>query len=276
MAITSASAVALDLLDDSDGLWLHSQFASGVNLACRDYLVFVGTDPHGGACAIQVDAADLEMLRSSLHWRWNGRGLVGPEQRVVELARNAVRYTAQPPTVPGLSAGDPGRLARARAAAGGFSWFDSGLGLEVGLPRLRAAIAALLGGGDAGAIRSVIGLGVGLTPSGDDALVGALCLFAAAGIPSSEAGRHLDSCLSADGVGSTTAVSANYLRLALEGAFSTPLRCLVTALADGVPDASLMDAVRGLAAIGATSGMDAAVGTQVAWEQLVTAATRHP
>lgn len=274
MAITGASAVALDLLDGSAVLQLHSQFASGVNLECRGYLVYAGTDPHGGACALQVDAADLALLRESPTWLWSGKALVGRhEGEVVPLAAAAVRYTVEPPTVPGLAAGDPRRLVRARAAAARASWFDSGLGRQVGLPRLRTAVAALAGGGhELDPVRPVIGLGVGLTPSGDDALVGALCLLAAAGRPCSEAARRLEAWLDADGAEATTDVSASYLRLALEGAFSTPLSRVVAALADGVRESTLDDAVAELAAIGATSGMDAAVGAQLAWESLVAAA----
>ncbi len=273
MAITGGSAVALDLLDGSAVLRLHSQFASGVNLACRGYLVYAGTDPRGGACALRVDAADLELLRQSPAWRWNGKALVGRhDHEVIALGAAAVRYTVEPPTVPGLAAGDPRRLVRARAAAARVSWFDSGLGREVGLPRLRTAVAALAAGGrDLDPVRPVVGLGVGLTPSGDDALVGALCLLAAAGRPCSEAARRLEAWLDAEGAEATTDVSASYLRLALEGAFSTPLSRVVAALADGVPETALDDAVADLAAIGATSGMDAAVGAQLAWESLVAA-----
>lgn len=274
MAITEASVVALDLLDGSAVLRLHSQFASGVNLACRGYLVYAGTDPHGGACALRVDAADLERLRQTPTWRWNGTALVGRDDRdVVALGAAVTRYTVESPTVPGLAAGDPRRLVRARAAAAHASWFDSGLGREIGLRRLRAAVAALVGGGEPAPVRAVVGLGVGLTPSGDDALVGALCVLAAAATPCSETARSLEAWLDSDGAQATTDVSASYLRLALEGAFSTPLSRVVAALADDVPDTTLHDAVADLAAIGATSGMDAAAGAQVAWEALVTAVT---
>ena len=273
MAILGASAVALDLLDGSAVLQLHSQFASGVNLACRGYLVYAGTDPHGGVCALRVDAADLELLRESPTWRWNGKALVGRhEHEVVALGAATVRYTVEPPTVACLASGDPRRLGRARAAVARASWFDSGLGREVGLPRLRAAVAALVAGGhDLDPVRAVVGLGAGLTPSGDDGLVGAMCVLAAAGRPCSEVARRLEAWLDGDGAQATTDVSASYLRLALEGAFSTPLSRLVSALADGVPDTTLDDAVSDLATIGATSGMDAAVGAQVAWEALVAA-----
>lgn len=273
MAITAGSTVALALLDSARQLRLHSQFESGVNLLCGDYLIYLSTDPRGGVCSLGVDRSDMELLRTSAVWKWTGQALVGSaRQQVIERDPAAVRYPVQAPLLATLSA-DPSRLDRARATVGGASWFDSGIGREVGLPRLRTAIGCLLAGGpDAPhAVRSVIGLGVGLTPSADDALIGALCVLAAAGAAFSETSRHLGEWLRSDGAGATTDVSASYLLLALEGAFSVPLNRTVLSLAEGTPDARLADAVHGLTHIGATSGSDAAVGVQIAWEALVPA-----
>ena len=273
MAITSGSTVALALLDSASRLRLHSQFDSGVNLQHGDYLIYLSSDPLGGVCSLGVDRADVEVLRTSAGWRWTGQALVGSSRRrVVELDPAAVRYPVEAPVLATLS-GDPGRLDRARTSVGAVSWFDSGIGRDVGLPRLRTAIERLTSGGpDApDAVRSVIGLGVGLTPSADDALIGALCMLAAAGSPFSETSRHVGDWLRTEGAGATTDVSASYLRLALEGAFSVPLNRTVLHLAEGVPDARLAEAVRSLAQIGATSGVDAAVGVQLAWECLVPA-----
>ena len=274
MAITGGSVVAFGLLEDAGVLRLHSQFDSGVNLQCLDYLVYLGTDEHGGACALEVEEADLEELRSEQEWRWTGEALVatGGARRVV-LHPDAVAYPVAPPTVPGLAAGDPRRLARARASAGDHSWFDSEAGRHLGLPRLRVAVDALVHGGSEAArsVVAVVGLGAGLTPSADDALVGALCTLAADSRPVSETASRVEAWLRAEGGSATTDVSASYLRLALQGAYSAPLGRLVAALADDVPDVQLIDAVRDLGEIGATSGMDAAVGVQVAWEQLVAA-----
>lgn len=274
MAITGGSVVAFGLLQDAGALRLHSQFDSGVNLECLDYLVYVGTDVHGGACALEVAREDLDVLRSQEQWRWTGDALVGAgaEGRVA-LDAAPVAYPVAPPTVPGLAGGDPRRLARARAAVGGGSWFDSDTGRRLGLPRLRVAVEALVHGGPDAArtVVTVVGLGSGLTPSADDALIGALCTLAADSRPVSETARRVEAWLNAEGASATTDVSASYLRLALQGAFSTPLGRLVAALSDDVPDVRLIDAVRDLGEIGATSGMDAVVGVQIAWEQLVAA-----
>jgi hypothetical protein len=267
--------VALALLDSSGPLRLHSQFASGVNLRCEDYLIYVSPDPRGGACALRAEVPDVELLRTSDVWRWTGKALVGRSRgRFVELDPAAVRYAVEPPILGSLSR-DPDRLARVRATVDGASWFDSGIGQEVGLPRVHIAIERLAAGApDApDALRSVVGMGVGLTPSADDALIGALCVLAAVGSPFSEVSREVDAWLRSDGAGATTDVSASYLRLALEGAFSAPLNRTVLSLGEDVPDARLAAAVRALAQVGATSGMDAAVGVQIAWEALVPTAS---
>ena len=275
MGITGGSTVALALLDTAEGLRLHSQFASGVNLRCADHLVYVSPEPKGGACALQVDAGDVELLRTCDEWRWTGQALVGRHRnQVVEIDPAPVSYAVEPPVLPRLGE-DPDRLARARATVGADSWFDTGIGREVGLPRLRAAIRCLATtASDAPAqVRSVVGMGIGLTPSADDALVGALCVLAAAGVPCTETAQEVHAWLRA--AGATTDVSASYLRLAFEGAFSVPLNRTVACLAEDVPDTWLTDAVRGLSALGATSGMDAAVGVQLAWESLVPTRTAH-
>lgn len=271
MAITSGSVLAVTLLDDAPSLTLHSQFATGVNLACAGYLVHAGLDPHGGPCSLGVDEADLQLLRGAEQWRWTGERLVARDGGIaVELDPAAELYTVEPPGVD-RSGLDAKRLARARQAHGSGSWLECGIGLEIALPRLRAAIDALLGRGPVMAVREVIGLGAGLTPSADDALVGALCVLAATGTALPTSVRALDEWLLGEGATATTDVSANYLRLALQGAFSTPLSRTVAALPEAVPEHLLADALRELATVGATSGLDAAVGIQLVCESLTPA-----
>jgi len=272
MTITTASTVALAVLDAADRLTLHSTFASGVNLRCGDYLVHVATEPRGGACSLGVTPADLDALRASADWEWTGDALVGaPGRGVIRLDPTAHLYSAEAPRLAGPPSGDPRRFDHARAASARPSWFDSGVGLELGLPRMRDAIVSLVERrSDAGErVRAVVGLGIGLTPSADDALVGALCVLAAHGSACAMLTRELADWLRTEGAAATTDVSSSYLRLALDGAFSAPLNCAVACLTTDSTDADLAAAVVGLCGIGATSGMDAALGVQIAWEALV-------
>jgi len=141
------------------------------------------------------------------------------------------------------------------------SWFGSADGAAHGVPALeRAARAAasLLRGGDptpvAQAFAGLIGLGVGLTPSGDDALVGMLAVLAGAGV-APDALRQL-----LPGPGElpelTTSVSVTALRLAAGGEFSAPVRDVLAASSVG----ALAVAVGQLRGYGATSGCDTLAG----------------
>lgn len=100
--------------------------------------------------------------------------------------------------------------------------------------------------------QSFLGLGVGLTPSFDDACVGMAAVYTAMGRP-----LPLLEDLSV-----TTDVSARYLRLAQKGYFGQPLLALIHALWNH--EADLPAAVRGLEAVGATSGSDMLYGVALA------------
>ncbi|MGA2491419.1 MAG: DUF2877 domain-containing protein [Roseiarcus sp.] len=112
-----------------------------------------------------------------------------------------------------------------------------------------------------GAAARLVGLGQGLTPAGDDFLCGffaAGCCRRAAGLARShllmsfaEVVREL--------LGQTTEISASFLRDALAGRISRPLAALAEACS-GAPGSDLDHALLRLAAIGHSSGLDAATG----------------
>ena len=66
-----------------------------------------------------------------------------------------------------------------------------------------------------------------------------------------------------EGAAATTDVSMSYLRLAVDGAFSSPVTRVVATLAESSSQADLDEAVRVLSDHGATSGMDTALGIQL-------------
>ena len=112
------------------------------------------------------------------------------------------------------------------------------------------------------AVRSLVGLGAGLTPTGDDVVAGAV----AAGLAGA---RQVDDPatvtfferVGADAAavarGRTTALSATLLRHAARGEMATPARRLVEAL---FGDGRLLPALDALLRVGHTSGRDLAVG----------------
>jgi len=273
VSITAASIAALERLDAVDGpIPVHSIFPSGVNLRCGDYLVHAGTRPLGGACSLAVAERDVELLGRQPVWEWAFNMLVALDGlAVIDMDEAAQGYPTSPPESIAVCAGTPGQLQRARARTDAESWFDSGLGRSKGLPRLREAIRALVEGrADAGErLRGVVGLGAGLTPSADDALVGALCLVSAAdGTSLAGLREDMTGWLRAEGAGSTTDVSLSYLRLALDGEFSVPVNRVVGSLTERSSTAEVDESVCALAAVGATSGMDTALGIQLACEFL--------
>ncbi|MFZ2625067.1 MAG: DUF2877 domain-containing protein, partial [Propionibacterium sp.] len=131
----------------------------------------------------------------------------------------------------------------------------------------------------ADALVALCGLGIGLTPSGDDALVGMLALARRAGRATGtceEFAERLDE-------GMSTEVSLDYLRLALGGEFSIPVlrlmdalgaRVAPTAQSDSPAPATQIDrpalavAVREVARIGHSSGADLLAGVAALGEFL--------
>jgi len=129
-----------------------------------------------------------------------------------------------------------------------------------------AALAPLWAGRQAFAVptlltlvKALVGLGAGLTPSGDDFLVGLLAVLHVIGfLPCSAASPvHVQFCECVR-LG-TSQLSGEFLRCAFEGHFAEPLVLLVRALCAPATDAWPAHAAT-LAAVGHSSGVDAMVG----------------
>ena len=132
--------------------------------------------------------------------------------------------------------------------------------------QLLSVIGDPRGAGIESALTRIIGSGPGLTPSGDDALVGMLGVLHRVCEPSAAA-VHLGQLRGSipDLLRRTTPISAHYLRLALRGAFGEHLTVLLDAIADGSdPDA----AIERVIAVGATSGADALGGIALTLDSL--------
>jgi len=133
--------------------------------------------------------------------------------------------------------------------------------LESRLRRLRSAVRY----GDGAAIaagRALIGLGVGLTPSGDDVLVGLSATWAATGVA---ARTRLAAEWASWADGRTTDVALDFLRAAADGAYAERLHDALEAILAGPIDAIPAAAERA-AAWGATSGTDTLRGVLIGLE----------
>ncbi|WP_404352743.1 DUF2877 domain-containing protein [Phycicoccus jejuensis] len=104
------------------------------------------------------------------------------------------------------------------------------------------------------AVRALVGRGPGLTPSGDDALAGALLLHRAAGVPSDALAAAVRGRLTA-----TTAVSAALLEGAADGWATPDVVALVCAVARA-DAAGVTTHLPAVLAVGHTSGRDLVTG----------------
>jgi hypothetical protein len=102
----------------------------------------------------------------------------------------------------------------------------------------------------------LIGLGIGLTPSGDDYLVGLLAGLEATDHPARPA---LAAAIALHGPSRTTAIGAAALGHAARGAYAERLHDVLVALAGGRAD-DLSRTIERAMAYGATSGSDTLVG----------------
>ena len=112
--------------------------------------------------------------------------------------------------------------------------------------------------------RALIGLGPGLTPSGDDILVGMLCVLNVAGGPWQGWLAPLAAAI-ADGRHATNVISHAALAEAARGRVRASIGELVDAMTRGTPT-RLVAATRRVLAIGSTSGTDIALGITTAFD----------
>lgn len=138
--------------------------------------------------------------------------------------------------------------------------------------RLIALLAALRSGSPADAVAAalrLVGLGIGLTPSGDDVLVG---LFGAMHLAAQALGERrpddaVRSQLAALLPGRTSAVSELFLGAALRGETSESLRRFVAGIVSAAPPPA--SEVEGLLSYGGSSGVEIALGALVGVELLL-------
>lgn len=258
----------------------------------RPVHVLEAAEPAARAVRACPDGHIATVHRSTLNVRCAGT-LVNLTEAPVALACSARVSTGTLTGLAGLPIGSPVHLSAAGAPtrsmrlaarglpraitaidqAGPTSWFDSPQGRRFGRPRLAAAARALADNAGADALLALCGLGIGLTPSGDDALVGMLAVAQCAG----RAGESRAEFAARLGDGLSTEVSLGYLRLALGGEFSIPVLRLMNALtapagSAGAPKSShnlAARAVHEVSRIGHSSGADLLAGVTALRDVLV-------
>ena len=166
-----------------------------------------------------------------------------------ELAAWLCRHTPKRGLTPLLLALEHGPLGLSATSAAAYAALAP---LCVG--RQEFSVATLLT-----LVKALVGLGEGLTPSGDDFLVGLLAVLHVTGsLPCSTALQVHEQFCKCIRLG-TSQLSGEFLRCAFEGHFAEPLVLLVRALWAPKTDAWPAHAAT-LAAVGHSSGVDAMVG----------------
>lgn len=260
VAVTRMSRAVAARLDAWSGTvgHVHSVFERAINLQWPDgsLLALHGPGPLLAPFAAAVD--DVEPLR----WLRIGTPVtIGARRLVAEgLSIPWPRVEVVDCSVD-TAGGRGGRSTRhLRHWRGRHSAsLDSAPGVA-GRARLAAAIrerdaARLI----AGAV-TLLGLGDGLTPSGDDCLVGALAVLHAIGHPALVRPPTPAAAIARAAAERTTAVGREFVVHALAGRFSEPMLTLLRARAP----LEAAEAARRLAGLGATSGMDTLAGLRLA------------
>lgn len=253
---------------------VHSVFARAVNIEWRRpgpaFLTLHGPAPLAAPFAVAL-AAWPEGDRSRAWGLEPGMAVFAEPGRLAAGALAVDWRGARLVDLRVMPGTEDARTVRARLAAS-LASFD-GLAGAAGLASARGGAARAMAMQAmrerdslalAGAARSLMGLGEGLTPAGDDWLVGMLAALHRLGQRWALDDGRLASILVNEAPARTTTVGAAFLGHALAGEFSEVLRDLVTAVS--LPRA--LAAGERLAAMGATSGADTLAGLRAALDAL--------
>jgi len=138
--------------------------------------------------------------------------------------------------------------------------------------RLQQALARRDISGVLAAAEPLMGLGPGLTPSGDDFLAGLMGTALLAEPPAGPLLRAVGPQLLRLAETRTTLLSRAFLAHALEGVLAPPLDALAATMLDGADRPALARAARAACTLGHTSGMDTVTGMVFALRALAQAA----
>ncbi len=249
---------ALDVDRDCAGA-VHSVFSRAVNLEIEGEMwTLLASDCADLPFGIRLPVRSFEDLAiregGCVHARAGFLGLGRPGRRIVVDCRAAPRWAPSPPSaiLPGFAA----RLARLSQAAAARAWFGS-------RAMARAATRSLQSGARPleEALAGIVGCGPGLTPAGDDVLVGILAVLSSPLSGDAGAEAHQAMRRAVEGLAPrTTALSGHMLRQAARGLLGRMPHDLVGALAGGLAADEFDCALRSIAATGATSGADVCMG----------------
>ena len=245
----------IDIWRPQNGV-VHSAFARAINLLMEGELwTVVASVRQDAPFAVRLTpgAASLNVTVGEPARARAGYLAIG---RLMVDCRAASRWQPAPWVLSGT--GLEARLLAVEAAARSRAW--------PGSARIAGDVMDALGGDEAGSdealddvVRRSVGLGPGVTPSGDDVLVGILAVVtsraAAAHGAAGRLARSLVPCLR-----DTSDVSRHLMDQALRGLPGRALHDLGHVLLEDGPDSAFADALARVLETGCTSGADACLG----------------
>jgi hypothetical protein len=271
--ITRMSSEALRILDEHPCMSIHSVFGSAVNLRAGHRLVNCSSEVISIPYGIEMTLADLGQLQrlhrtaphDLLQWRPLDRAISGHSGKV-EIA--STPHTAVFGTALAAASGNSldvavselvAHLARTRARTGlGEEW-----PALIEDRNLTGAVESLADGRADRPVIHWLGRGPGLTPSGDDILVGMVAALRFMGAVDSSGLAPLRQLIQWTAGRLTTDISVEYLHYACRGMVTAMVRDLLVAL-DRSDTVAALDAVDRLRRYGHTSGMDCVLGVVTA------------
>lgn len=276
------SELGLQLLEASAHLEVHSVFESAVNLAAAERLITCTTAPIYAPHGLEMSPSDLAQLQTlgrqrpaeRLHWCGEKRELTSESGTVAITTSRQLEVFD--PSLPVLGVGSLGVGLQLLGELLDRTGLSTGLGDEWRALREDESVAqaaqSLLSCRVDDSVRHWLGRGPGLTPSGDDLLLGMIAALWCAGAVSGSGAVALRDELESIARQRTTRVSVEYLHHACAGSVIGPLRDLLVAL-DGADAIRVAEAVDRLRRFGHTSGADCLLGVLAAQEVL---ARQHP
>ena len=234
------------------------RYRTGLNLLVGDHVVYASAGPILSSAGIRVGALTLDRLLNGP----DTIGVIDPSRAELVETKIAAWGT------------DPERLTmiiRAAVPSLARSWFTdtpAELSARSAIGDLCTAIRHRDPDRTTTHLRTLLGRGIGLTPSGDDAIVGVLAAAIGAGELDDDSWCTVRTLLTDEGAQRTTTVSLGSLSCAVDGQVSPALRKLIMTAAGLGPD-TVDDDVAAVAAHGHTSGCDALYGVVSYWHHLL-------
>ncbi|MGY3777945.1 DUF2877 domain-containing protein [Isobaculum melis] len=258
---------------DSPKSWsVHSVFENGFNLISDQRLLFIGTEKNGTLpFAIHLSARDIKailpLIKKGQTFTREHQAWLALEIPCTISLQYAGHYQTKLEPTSSLDKGQYQALQEAVKKSAAINGFDQPLAtIDWSKQRFGQALFSTEPAQQEEAIRYFIGRGKGLTPSGDDLLLGILAVHHQFGLVLPSFLTTLAQIVTTENC--TTDVSKAYLKHAIKGEFSSSILQLMKGLSIN-PRENMSFALQQVLAHGHTSGADTITGLLLGLYQLV-------